>query len=178
MVAMFGFNIRGLKVMGGSNGYAMSGTIRRGKTPVAKFYNNGDGGQTEYELFVKDDVFDTMAAVLADRYAEIGVNAPSRGLASRGFGSAFDILIDDIASLNGFKKDAKRYAKKKGLSKAFVSIGCFRNKDFGNAVLLDGLISEEPAGKKFFHGRGDGDAYFLGSFASDEEIDVTGGVVA
>lgn len=177
MNTMFGYNVSKLQVMDGHDGYIMRGIIRRGKTPIAEFFNDGNGGQTEYTLFVKNDVFDAMASALADQYAKIGVDAPKRGQASLGFGSAFDYLIDDIIALNDMSKGVKKFAKKKGLSRAFASVISAMDKNLGS-YLLNCVYSNTPLGKEYFHTFSDDDTYYLGTFASGDEINVVGGEVA
>ncbi len=172
MNKVFGYHIKGLKTMEGHEGLIMRGTIMSGRTAVADFFNDGNGGMTDFDILVPNDVFMDMDKQLTAQYEKIGVMKPDAE-SSLGWTSAWDFLIDDIMYINDLKKSAKSHAKKKGWDGGYVSV--FSHKDERLGFLLGGMYSKTPCRDGRAVGYGS-ESFYLGSFSIGTDINITGEV--
>ena len=168
MNKLFGFHISKLQTMEGLEGYIARGRIMHGKTPVADFFNDGNGGSTDFHVIVPKGVFDELEGHLAKQYAKIGIEIR--------YMSPFEFLIDDYISIDGLRKEAKKVGKKRGWKETIVSL--FSHKDEHLGFILDGVYGNAPCREGKFAGYGSAEAYYLGSFDASKDINVTCGVPA
>ena len=167
MNKIFGYHAKNLKTMEGHEGLIMRGVIMRGRTHIAEFFNDGNGGMTEFTTSVPNDIFEQLGDDLAKKYKEIGVEADNSKL---GWYSAFDILIDDLVMLDSVRGEYRGIKKKNKWKDIYISFYSHKDKRLG--FMLGGIYTSQPTRPKNEYK--DEESFFLGTFDATKGIDIVG----
>ena len=169
MNKMFGYHIKGLQTMDGHEGLVMRGVVMRGRTHIAEFFNDGNGGMTDFTASVPSDIFAQLADDLAKKYKEIGVDVDNSML---GWSSAFDMLIDDLIMLDSVRGEYKGVKKKNKWNGVYISF--YSHKDARLGFMLGGIYTNRPLRPK--NGYKDEESFYLGTFDPAKSINIVGAV--
>ena len=114
-VSLFGLKFSTKVYEEGRDGFIIMGDLSLGNKKIAKAFDDGHGGQMEFDLYVPHDVWESINNKVSDTYVKLGVfdKPPLEPMAH---------VVEDLINLEAAQKYFKDISKKNKIKKPIITV--------------------------------------------------------
>ena len=133
-ISLFGLSFTKKLFCEGRDGYIIKGDLKLGNKKIADCFDDGHGGQMEFDVCVPMDVWNQIVSDVSSAYIRIGIATDEKPLLE-----PMAILVEDLINLELDRKTFMKSAKKKGIDNPILNVFVRR----GNAFERYGITCSE-----------------------------------